>query len=103
MEVQGLVAVPPIYGHGGSLEGFVYRIPHYSTVVVQLDMARAAAVAALLMCANALPIDLSGHWDLDGSSENYNVTAVSVAAGTFSVLCVGGPCTAWKTASLNIT
>ena len=58
---------------------------------------------ACLLLATASPIDLSGHWDLDGSNENYNITGLNLAGGQFTVLCVGGPCTAWKTASLNIT
>ena len=64
---------------------------------------RAAIVAAIFVAVCGTPIDLTGHWDLVGSSENYNITALNLDAGEFVALCVGGPCTAWKTASLNIT
>jgi hypothetical protein len=60
-----------------------------------------AAVAALASVEAA--IDLSGRWNLTGSSENYLVTAVDIPSGRFEVACVGGPCTAWKSAQLNIT
>lgn len=37
------------------------------------------------------------------AGEPYAITAIDVAAGTYSVLCDGLPCTAWKHASLNVT
>ena len=66
----------------------------------------AAALALVLTTAAAafisLTPDLSGAWALQGSTEDYAITASSNSS-LFDVTCgPRGPCTAWKTANITV-
>jgi hypothetical protein len=109
--------IPPAAAGGGMIQykvNFSGQLPPSAAVADKLfesidrtatNSARMHSVllSLSLLATSAVAIDLSGRWNLTGSSENYLITPLDLSHGLFDVACVGGPCTAWKTASLNIT
>ena len=63
---------------------------------------RLLAAAAAACTALAL-VDLEGPWKLSAAYEEDYTVLPPAPDGTFAVTCSGGPCTAWKTASIAVT